>query len=77
MPPAERPFSPQELAEHLIGDDHLAVTAAIMEVGEPAQQAILDDREFEQGRPVDRISLALRDRAALNAPDIQDDNQEN
>jgi len=79
MPHAERPFSPQELAEHLIGDDHLAVTAAIMEVSELAQRAILDDREFEQGRPVDRIGLALRarDRAALNAPDIRDDNEEN
>jgi hypothetical protein len=75
----ERPFSPQELADHLFGDEYRAVQAAIMEVGELAQRALLDDREFETGRPVDRVGLALRvrDRAALDAPEIADETEEN
>ncbi|MFT4159606.1 hypothetical protein [Shinella sp.] len=78
MPHTERPFSPHELAERLIGDDHLAVTAAIMEVSELAQRAILDDRAFETGRSVDRVGLALRarDRAALGAGEIPDTEEE-
>lgn len=79
MPHAERPFSPHELADLLVGEEHSAVQAAIMEVGELAQRAVLDDREFETGRRGDRVGLALRARdcAALNAPDIRDDNEEN
>ncbi|HEY6554208.1 MAG TPA: hypothetical protein VI669_12700, partial [Vicinamibacteria bacterium] len=70
LPHTERPFSPHELADLLVGEEHRAVQAAIMEVGELAQRAVLDDREFETGRRVDRVGLALRarDRAALNAP---------
>lgn len=78
MPHGERPFSPQELADHLMGEEHRAVTAAIMEVSELAQRALLDDREFETGRPADRVGLALRarDRAALDAGEIPDTEEE-
>lgn len=72
MPHGERPFSPHELADLLVGDEHRAIQAAIMEVGELTQRSLLDDREFEQGRPVDRVGLALRarERAALGAAEI-------
>lgn len=74
---AARPFSPHELADLLVGDEHRAVEAAIMEVEEIAQRAILDDRAFESGRasPVGSLALALRarDRAALGADEIQDE----
>lgn len=78
MPHGERPFSPNELAEHLAGEEHRAIQAAIMEVGELAQRALLDDREFETGRPADRVGLALRarDRAALDAGEIPDTEEE-
>jgi hypothetical protein len=78
MPHGERPFSPHELADHLAGDDYRAVQAAVMEVGELAQRALLDDREFETGRPADRVGVALRarERAALDAPEIPDDGGE-
>lgn len=78
MPHSERPFSPHELADRLVADDHRAVQAAIMEVSELAQRAVLDDRAFEAGRASAEgsigIALRARDRAALNAPEIRDDN---
>lgn len=81
MPHGERPFSPHELADHLIGDDHRAVQAAIMEVSELAQRAILDDRAFETGRASAEesigVALRARDRVALNAPEIPDETEEN
>ena len=71
MPQDKRPFSPQELAELLTGDEYKSVTAAIMEVGEITQRAILADRAFETGRgsPEGAVGVALqaRDRQALNA----------
>lgn len=77
IPHASRPFSPHELADLLVGDEHRAVQAAIMEVEEIAQRAILDDRAFETGRasPEGSIALALgaRDRVALGADQIQDE----
>lgn len=77
MPHGERPFSPHELADHLVGEEHRAVQGAIMEVSELAQRVILDDRVFETGRPSadGGIALALRarERAALGADEIQDE----
>jgi hypothetical protein len=75
LPHAKRPFSPHELADLLVGDEHRAVQSAIMEVGELAQRALLDDRAFETGRPVDRVGLALRarDRSALGAGELPDE----
>jgi hypothetical protein len=70
-PSRKRPFRPQELAELLTGDEYKSVTAAIMEVGEITQRAILADRAFETGRgsPEGAVHVALksRDRQALNA----------
>ncbi|WP_378774311.1 hypothetical protein [Methylopila musalis] len=75
MPHGERPFSPHELADLLVGDEHRAIQAAIMEVGELTQRSLLDDRQFETGRPVDRVGLALRarDRSALGAAELPDE----
>ena len=73
MPAGERPFSPQELADLLVGEDYRSIQAAIMEVGEITQRAILEDRSFETGRPsgVSVISPALkaRERVAVGAPE--------
>ena len=71
MPAGERPFSTQELADLLVGEDYRSIQAAIMEVGEITQRAMLEDRSFETGRPsgVGVVSLALkaRERAAVGA----------
>lgn len=73
MPHAERPFSPQELADMIVGDEYRAVQAAILEVEEIADRAMIEDRAFETGRnPAERtIGLALRarDRAELGVTD--------
>ncbi len=75
MPHSERPFSPQELADLLVGDEYRSVQAAIMEVDELTQRAILEDRAFENGRAsgVGAVQVALmnRDRAAIGADPIQ------
>ena len=84
MPHGERPFSPQELADLLVGDEYRSVQAAIMEVGEITQRAVLADRAFENGRAsgVGAVQVAImnRDRAAIGAPagalDTLADNQE-
>lgn len=77
MPHSERPFSPQELAEKIVGDEYNSIQGAILEVGELAQRALLDDREFQTGRPVDRIGIALRarNRAELNAGEIENEEE--
>jgi hypothetical protein len=71
MPNDKRPFSPQELAELLTGEEYKSVAAAIMEVGEIFQRSMLADRMFETGRgsPEGAVGVALqaRDRQALNA----------
>ncbi len=73
MPHAERPFSPQELADRIVGDEYRAVQAAILEVEDIADRAMIEDRAFETGRnPAERtIGLALRarDRAELGVTD--------
>lgn len=73
MPHGERPFSPQELADRIVGDEYRAVQAAILEVEEIADRAMIEDRAFETGRnPAERgIGLALRarDRAELGVTD--------
>jgi hypothetical protein len=73
IPHAERPFSPQELADRIVGDEYRAVQAAIMEVEDIANRAMIEDRAFETGRNlVERnIGLALRarERAELGVTD--------
>ena len=69
MPHGDRPFSPQELADLIVGDEYRAVHATIGEVEDIAERAMIEDRAFETGRPAGErtIGLALRarDRAAL------------
>lgn len=81
IPHAERPFSPHELADLLVGEEHRAVVAAIMEVEEIADRAMAEDRAFETGRasPERSVGLALRarDRAALDASDLAEIVEEN
>ncbi len=77
MPHAERPFSPQELADLIVGDEFRAVRSAVGEIEDIAERAMIEDRAFETGRnSVERtIGLALRarDRAALGVdPDAID-----
>lgn len=73
IPHAERPFSTQELADLIVGDDYRAIQAAIMEVEDIAERAMIEDRAFETGRnPTERgIGLALRarERDELDVPD--------
>lgn len=73
VPHGERPFSPQELADRIVGDEYRAVQAAILEVEEIADRAMIEDRAFETGRnPAERgIGLALRarDRTELGVAD--------
>jgi hypothetical protein len=73
MPHGERPFSAQELADLIVGDEFRAVQAAVMEVEDIAGRAMLEDRAFETGRAVGEstIGLALRgrERAELGVAD--------
>lgn len=77
MPHGDRPFSPQELADLIVGDEFRAVQAAIGEIEDIAERAMVEDRAFETGRNAGErtIGLALRarDRAALRIdPDAID-----
>ena len=73
IPHAERPFSPQELADLIVGDEFRAVQGAIMEVEDIAARAMIEDRAFETGRSSGErgIGLALRarERAELGVPE--------
>src|SRR5690606_6825280 len=50
MPAGERPFSPQELADALVGETFRNVTRAIMEVDRIAAETVGADTSFETGR---------------------------
>lgn len=58
--PNERPFSSQELADALVGDEHRRVTAALMELDRLTQEAAHADSAFERGvaNPVRSIRIA-------------------
>lgn len=47
--PNERPFSRQELADALVGDEHRAVTQALMEIERLAEETAHADTSFERG----------------------------
>ncbi len=61
MPARSRPFSAQDLADKLVGEETRQVQAAITAVKLAAQRAINRNREYESGkvRPLDRVKLAL------------------
>lgn len=61
MPARSRPFSAQDLADRLVGEETRKVQDAIAAVKLAAQRAIVRNREWEAGkvRPLDRVKLAL------------------
>lgn len=61
MPRGERPFSPHELADALVGDDFRTVQRAALEVDRLVLEAVSEDGAFESGRRnADRaVRLAL------------------
>lgn len=69
--PQERPFSRQELAEALVGDEHRAVTQALMEIDRLAEETAHADTAFERGAssPLRTLNVARmkRDEAAIGA----------
>lgn len=62
----ERPFSAQELAAALVGEEQRAVLSAILMVRTEQQRALNLNREFERGgrNPLGRTKVALREREA-------------
>lgn len=66
MPARSRPFSAQDLADRLVGEETRAVQAAVAAVKTAAQAAINRNREWEAGRvrPLDRVKLALSKKEA-------------
>lgn len=69
--PNERPFSRQELADALVGDEHRAVTRALMEIDRLAEETAHADTAFERGNasPLRALSIARmkRDEASIGA----------
>lgn len=69
--PNERPFSRQELADALMGDEHRAVTQAFMEIYRLAEETVHADTAFERGSasPVRALAIARmkRDEAGIGA----------
>ena len=69
--PNERPFSRQELADALVGDQHRAVTQALMEIDRLAEETAHADTAFERGgaSPLRALSVARmkRDEAAIGS----------
>jgi len=51
LPPSERPFSQQDLADALVGDEHRGVNLALMELERLAEEAAADETAFERGSP--------------------------
>jgi hypothetical protein len=49
--PNQRPFSAQDLAHALVGDEHRLVTLSIMEAERLAEEALNDEATFERGAP--------------------------
>ena len=66
MPARSRPFSAQDLADKLVGEETRSVQAAIAAVKQATQRAINRNREYETGRvrPLDRVKLALNKKDA-------------
>lgn len=68
MPRRDRPFSPADLADRLVGEETRAVQAAVETIRVAAQRAIVANREFERGRvnPLDRVKVALKSQKEAN-----------
>jgi hypothetical protein len=59
MPARDRPFSRQELADHMVGDECFAAQVALREVELAAMQALYDDTAFETGESSGQRSLEI------------------
>lgn len=68
MPPRSRPFSAQDLAERLVGEETRAVQSAIERIRFTVQRAIVANRDFERGRssPLDKVRLGLNSKKETN-----------
>lgn len=64
MPARSRPFSAQELADKLCGEETRAILASVEAVRTANQRALNANRGFERGRadPVAAVKLALRNK---------------
>lgn len=71
MAHGDRPFSPQALADALVGAEHRDVTAAIMEVERTAEEMAHADTAFESGRASGvrtlRAAIMRREEKAVGA----------
>lgn len=65
LPPAKRSFSPQELADVLLGEEFRSVNRSLMEIERLGQEALNDDTSFETGRQSEQrlLTIALMKRA--------------
>jgi hypothetical protein len=64
MPARSRPFSAQELADKLVGDEQRAVMASVDAVRTAYERALVANRAFQNNKssPIDKVKLALRTR---------------
>lgn len=80
LPPERRSFSPQELADVLVGDDFRTVNRSLLEIERLREEALNDDGAFETGRANEQrnVAIALLRKAeeAIESPEIPDDPQE-
>ncbi|WP_271067289.1 hypothetical protein [Caulobacter sp. NIBR1757] len=78
LPSEKRSFSPQELADVLLGEEFRTVTRSLMEIERLAEEALADDSAFETGRKNEHraLNIAMMRRAeeaigtALEQPEI-------
>lgn len=65
LPPERRSFSPQDLADVLVGDEYRAVNRSLLEIERLREEALNDDGAFETGRANEQraVSIALLKKA--------------
>lgn len=78
LPARERPVSGNDLADALIGEKYRTVANALRDIELCADEALLDDREFESGRAdaTSRVALGLKKRAEARVLDLDDENED-
>ena len=80
--PTQRPFSAQDLAHALVGDEHRLVTLSIMEAERLAEEAANDETTFERGSPdnlrILKIARMIQaEQAVAEGAPVSDDEQTN
>jgi|GEM_PF-973367 len=75
LPAKDRPVSGNDLADALMGEKYRTVANALKEIELLGDEALLDDREFENGRAdaTSRVALGLKKRAEAKAVDLEED----